>query len=144
MSILYIVLELTTVVGLLLSFIIVIRAWSVLPSEIPIHFGFSGKPDGWGPKYFAAILPVVSLIMWAGFTLLNKISGTPTDPMMTWILIVCKADVVWMFTYITWKMIQTALKQADGLGKLFLPISLLPIGLVVVALLAVGAIQHSR
>lgn len=143
MSIFSIALELAAVVGILLSFVLVIKSWRDLPSEIPIHFGFSGEPDGWGPKSFAVILPVVNLIMWAGFTLLNRIPGTPVDPVMNWVLLVSKVDIIWMFTYITWKMIQTALKQAEGLGKLFLPVSLLPLGLIVAGLFIASAMQHN-
>ncbi len=46
-------------------------AWShytLLPATVPIHFDFSGTPDGWAARSFAAVmlLPVMTLFMGAG------------------------------------------------------------------------------
>lgn len=35
-----------------------------LPKIIPVHFGFDGKPDNFGSKYFIFILPFFALILY--------------------------------------------------------------------------------
>jgi len=36
--------------AILVSAAIIVRFWYVLPSSIPIHFGFSRQPDAWGDR----------------------------------------------------------------------------------------------
>ena len=128
----YSVVEVAAVIGLLVSLVLVVRAWRVLPSEIPIHFGFSGEPDGWGPRGCIVIVPAGALLMWAGLTIPGRFFGTAGDPTM-WMLVVCKAEVVWLFTYMTWKTVQVALKKAVGLGRWFLPMSLVLVAATMIA-----------
>lgn len=37
--------------------------YSRLPASIPIHWGFTGKPDRWGPAYWIFALPVVAVVL---------------------------------------------------------------------------------
>jgi len=40
--------------------------------QVPTHFGSSGKPDAWGSKTSLLLIPVVSIVIYAGLTVLNK------------------------------------------------------------------------
>ena len=44
------------------------RHYHALPALVPVHFGFSGAPDGWKPKTFASVmlLPLMTLVMGVG------------------------------------------------------------------------------
>jgi len=48
--------------------LLLLRAWSSLPDEIPAHFGFSGRPDRWGGRWQAWIVPVVALVIYVAFS----------------------------------------------------------------------------
>ena len=37
--------------------------YSRLPERIPIHFGFTGEPDNWGPRATIWLLPALGLVM---------------------------------------------------------------------------------
>jgi uncharacterized membrane protein len=59
------------VVGILCGIFAVSYAamhYADLPSRVPTHFGFSGKPDAWRPKSFwtVMLLPLLTLVMGAG------------------------------------------------------------------------------
>jgi len=41
-------------------------------STIPVHYGFSGQPDAWGGKIELLELPVVSVLLYFGLTLLAR------------------------------------------------------------------------
>lgn len=45
---------------------------SHLPDTIPIHFGINGKPDAWGTKISIFMVPVISLVLFIGLSILNK------------------------------------------------------------------------
>src|SRR5688500_3766363 len=37
--------------------------WSELPERVPIHFGFSGEVNGWGPRGMIFSIPVGALFI---------------------------------------------------------------------------------
>jgi len=55
--------ELAAAIAILLSVLIIVQFWAVLPDRIPIHFGFSGQPDAWGDKVMIWLLPAVAAII---------------------------------------------------------------------------------
>jgi len=55
--------ELAAAIAILLSVLIIIQFWAVLPDRIPIHFGFSDQPDAWGDKVMIWLLPAVATII---------------------------------------------------------------------------------
>jgi len=57
----------------ILPLLIVLRAWDTLPEQIPAHFGITGRPDRWGGRWQAWLLPGVSLVV---YVFLSVISGT--------------------------------------------------------------------
>jgi uncharacterized membrane protein len=97
-----------------------------LPVRIPIHFDASGHVNGWGSPNGLAVLPVFALGIYALFTFLSNLPDLFNYPvqateenrsrlqgltvrMMLWM----KAEIVCLFTWISWMMIQAA-RLADG------------------------------
>ena len=48
--------------------------WGALPDRVPIHYGLTGKADGWIGKEYAWILPC---IIWGLFVLLSVVECLP-------------------------------------------------------------------
>lgn len=66
------IIEIAAWVLLVLCWSFSIWAYCRLPATIPIHFGVSGKPDGYGDKGTLFILPSVGTFIFALLTLLNN------------------------------------------------------------------------
>lgn len=49
---------------ILILWIYTLLKYSKLPKIIPIHFGFDGKPDNFGSKYFIFLLPILALLLY--------------------------------------------------------------------------------
>ncbi len=128
------VIALAGVVGCIVS---VVGSWNALPEKIPHHFGFSGEPDAWGGKWVLVFLPAVAFVMYIGLTVLSRIPHRfnywwaineqnaakqyrVAVSMVGWL----KAEVVWMFAFITWTTIRVAMGKSEGLGAAFLPVVL--------------------
>ncbi len=120
--------------------LLLLRAWSSLPEEIPVHFGFSGRPDGWGGRWQAWIVLCVALVIYAAFSgaggtwgwMLGRRSEVPRgiEP-----LLLIRIFVDLLMTYITWGTIRVARKEAERLNSpvlsgllllTFAPAALLP------------------
>ena len=130
-------LEVFAVLGLLFGFMAARLYWTRMPESIPTHFGAAGQPDAWGPKWNLLLMPVVALAMYALLTVLSRFPHIYNYPvriteenaerqyriarsLMYWM----KAEIVWLFTYIEWQSIQTALGKSHGLGVLMAPVTL--------------------
>lgn len=117
--------------------IILIMKWNSFPGKIPSHFGVSGEADAWSGKGTLVSLPVTCLVLYALITLLERyphifnyvVEITEQNAeyqyrnarcMMIWL----KTELILVFSYIEWIMIQTALQKANGLGNSFLPVYL--------------------
>jgi len=132
-----ITLDIFGALGVLFMIFVVILNWSNLPERIPSHFGVSGAPDGWSGKNVLWALPAISLVIYFGLTVL---SFYPQTYKYLWLItaqnaklqyqnarqmiIFLKTEVVWLFAYVVWQTIQTALGKANGLGATFLPVFL--------------------
>ncbi len=108
--------------------------WSSLPQTIAIHFNAGGEPDNWGSKAFLLIGPAISLLFYIGLSLLRKTPHqfnymtTITEQnaahhyqislaMLSWI----KFELVVLFGYMQWSIIQNAEGKSAGLGLWLLP-----------------------
>lgn len=60
--------------GICLAYLIVqlIIEYPLLTGTVPTHFDAAGNPDDWGGKATLLIMPVVTIIMYAGLTVLNR------------------------------------------------------------------------
>jgi uncharacterized membrane protein len=119
--------------GIVAMILFIAWYWSSLPEKIPTHFSFSGVPDGWGPKITLLALPAISLVIYIGLTLLSKYPHaynylwpiTPQNAKKQYensrqMIVILKTEIVWLFVYIVWQTVQTALKKAKGVAPDFL------------------------
>lgn len=108
-----------------------------LPDRIPRHFGASGQPDAWGGRSLLMWLAGISVLLYAGLTVLSRFPHRYNYPgpitaenaaqqyrLAGRLLLYIKATVAWVFAYIIHGTIQTARGHADGLGAGFLPVIL--------------------
>lgn len=116
-----------------------------MPAQVPTHFGFSGRPDAWGPKSRLLLLPLVAIGLFIVLTVASHIQSFINLPitvdrdspevqrLLRSMSITLKMVVLLTFACIEWSQVQTALGLASGLGRLFLPMALaavfLPLGI---------------
>ncbi len=60
------------VIGLVALLALTAYWWPALPATIPTHYGLNGKPNAFGSKDSFLFLPVLLIIMTAGFALLAR------------------------------------------------------------------------
>ena len=65
-------LNLFSILVLILAFLYPLLKWNQIPDTIITHWGFSGQPDGWGPKGTIWIIPIVSLVLYLPLTILER------------------------------------------------------------------------
>lgn len=124
--------------GLLFMVGMIVFYWSSLPEQIPSHYRVSGRPDAWSGKNILLVLPIISAALYIGLTVLSRypqiynypwpitVENAPRQYRLArQMVIVLKTAIVWLFAYVNWQTIQTALGRAQGLGETFLPIFLL-------------------
>jgi uncharacterized membrane protein len=130
--------EMIAVVGLILGVALPVCYWSMLPERVPSHFGVSGQPNAWSARGFVWLLPAVTVVVYLLLTLVSLIppryynypwritaENAPRQVrIVRRLLCVLKAELVWLFAYLTWQTIRVALGQASGLGDAFLPVTL--------------------
>lgn len=134
--------KLIEAVALVLSLVgpvLVIMNWSFLPDVIPIHFGLSGKPDGWGNKAILAVVGGESIFI---YTLLSigQVHKRPNLPwkirdemlpvqlaLVSQLLVYLKLETSILFAYLCWAMIDTAKGLSQGLSPYFTPVLIVAI-----------------
>jgi len=111
--------------------------YSILPEIIPIHFNGAGKADGFGNKTHIFVLPIISSLLFIGFTILNKSPHIFNYPSQitkenalrqytnaTRMMRVLKLVIVLLFGLIVFREIQIVNGNANGLGAWFLPFTI--------------------
>lgn len=122
-------LEIITVLCHAFMLIYVLYVFSSLPSTIPIHFGFNGKPDGYGNKFMLLFLELVaiassSLLFFAPKfpNLINfPIEITPASEEAQFKNVFLMTRVInliatLLFLSIIWGTVKTSLGISNGLG----------------------------
>lgn len=112
-----------------------------LPDRIPTHFDISGQPNAWGSPGFLWLLPVVATGIYLLMTVLGSIrfrrynlpvavteANLPfiqeqTILMVAWI----KCEMLCLFAYLQWSIIQSARDGAFRLSPLLIPVFLVVI-----------------
>jgi uncharacterized membrane protein len=130
---------------LIMFWIMTVLNYSNLPSSIPTHFDFVGRPDGFGDKSTIFVLPVLCSVLYLGMTILNRfphIFNYPTKitnqnaerqyAIATRLIRYLKLIIVLTFSTIGLMTSLTANNKLSGLGIGFLPVFL---GLVIVILI---------
>ena len=101
--------------------------------QVPSHFGANGNPDSWGDKSALLIIPMVSIVLYTGLTLLNKfpyifnypVAITETNATKQYqlaksLLSTLKFTTTGMFLYIQLQTFSVAREVQSGLGSYFL------------------------
>lgn len=120
----------------LASWGIAIYFWNKLPDVIPIHFGISGKADGWADKtiFNVFLIPFLQSIMLAAFVFLYYKPQYSDIPTTMWLMtldekhrehafrlirIMLVGISLWigaLFTYMTYAMNQSAIEPNLGMS----------------------------
>jgi uncharacterized membrane protein len=117
-----------------------------LPEKIPVHFNLAGEPDGYGTRFTLWLLPLTGFIIYMGMTILESfphiynypVEITPENIVTqyrfaTRLIRVLKTGMLILFAFLSYKTIKTALGSTPGLGKAFLPVTLiLTFGIVII------------
>lgn len=134
-------LEIATLLGLVLSLLILLRSLPALPASVPIHFGLNGKPDAWGSPQTLWLFPALNLVLYLALTISSQFPHIFNYPvaiteenalkqyqiafnLSLWL----KLELIWLFAFSEWKMIQVGLGASQGLGVAFAPAMVLLIG----------------
>jgi uncharacterized membrane protein len=140
------VIEFIGIAFLLFLFFLPLRYYSEIPAKIPTHFNAAGAPDGFGSKTTLWLLPATGLLLWLLLTVINRyphifnfpVKITPENAetqyrIATRMIRILKCVLLIMFSFISYRTIQTALGNEAGLGKIFLPVFLvLTFGIVII------------
>lgn len=112
-----------------------------LPDRIPTHFDISGQPNAWGSPAILWLLPIVGTGVYLLLTVLASIrfrrfnlpvrvteTNLPfiqdqTSELVSWI----KVEMLCLFCYIQWGMIQAARSREFRLSPLLIPVFLVAI-----------------
>ncbi|MEK5390764.1 DUF1648 domain-containing protein [Margalitia sp. FSL K6-0131] len=108
--------------------IYIIKMYPSLPNRIPIHFNGNDVADGWGNKAFVWILPLITLIIWGGMTILEKfphlynysnlternIEGQYKNARL--MVHIIKAEITIFLAYNSWSWIYSILGTRVGFG----------------------------
>jgi uncharacterized membrane protein len=111
-----------------------VRVWPDLPATVPIHFGSSGAPDGWGKRATLLILPMVATVHFLVLTALERVPHLYNYPLEVTaknapvvyalsrrLTLSLKLIIVVAFGFIFHTSVQVALGEATALPGWFLP-----------------------
>jgi uncharacterized membrane protein len=120
------------VAGLLAAVMLVVVEWRRLPPVIPTHFGMNGAPNGYGTRAELWVMIGIDLLVYLLMTVCTRypryfhLPVTPEDPqrpgfeadavaLLEWL----RMFVAWLFVYVLWVMIRSALGDGNGLSGWF-------------------------
>jgi uncharacterized membrane protein len=124
--------------GVLLTiFVYLFTQWSKIPNRIPIHFNVSDIATGWGSKGVLFVMPLITVLLFIGFTVLSKFPHVFNYPveitlenakkqylnarlLLSWITL----EIVVMFNFFEFEFINTVLGHS-GIKMIFLPFFIL-------------------
>ena len=134
------ILDMVAIVGIVLSFLIVIYHWQTLPEKIPTHFDFAGNVNRFSSKNTLWFFPLSSTFSFFLLKIVGRrphtfnypIAITPENAavqyrlaltMMYWL----RAEMIWLFTLIQWQIVVAANSPTYGFNTL---VTLLPLVIV--------------
>lgn len=130
-------LELVSLAGIIYIAYVLLQDWNIIPEKIPSHFGLDGHPDSYSGKSSLLLLPIIGLIVYLTITFMDRYPHmfnyiwkiTPENAYRQYqlagtMLSATKAEVIWIFNYITLTTIKISEENAEGLSPFFLPIFL--------------------
>ncbi|MEB3827919.1 DUF1648 domain-containing protein [Phormidium sp. CCY1219] len=123
--------EVVAILGSVCCIAIATFYWTQLPDSIPIHFGITGKPDLWGNKLLIVLFPALAVVIYLWMTVIMRFSRQFNYPvaitaenaakqyqiardLLSWM----KTEIIWMFAWIEWQMVQVAVGRSQTLDIL--------------------------
>jgi uncharacterized membrane protein len=109
-----------------------------LPDRIPTHFDISGQPNAWGPPTTLWLLPAIGTGLYLLMTVLGNVKyrrynlpvqvteanlpfiQAQTSEIVAWI----KSEVLCLFIYLQWSIIQSARSGSFRVSPLMIPLFL--------------------
>ena len=141
--------ELLGLASLLMLLILPFLYMNRLPDEVPVHYDISGQADKYGTKGSIWILPLVGLLFFAGFSVLNRFPHVFNYPVRvseenaerlyrigTRTIRILKTLLVTMFLYINANTIYTAMGNSQGTNRIIIP------GFIFLILVLTGAMIY--
>ncbi len=120
--------------SLLVLWGIPILVWNDLPERVPMHFGFSGQANGWGPKSSILFLLFAGTFLWILMTIANRFPHRFNFPVQIRpenqtrqyeiarvLMSSLKAEILLAFGIVVWAVRETAFGRSDGVGGMFMP-----------------------
>ena len=133
-----VIIEALAAICLIYMIIQLIVVYPDLNQKVPTHFGSSGAPDAWGDKSSMLIIPIVSIVLYVGLTLLNQYPHLFNYPIPITeenanrqyqyaksLLTTLKFTTCGLFLYIQLQTISVAKQIQSGLGTYFLVVLLI-------------------
>ncbi len=131
------IIEVIAGIGIVAVAVILLYYRPALPDSIPSHFNIEGTPDAWGNKGLLSALVAIPVALYLAMTLLGRFPQIYNYPFALTeenverqyrcarlLILALKAEIVWFFAYLEWRIIETAFGNAQGLGPGLLPILL--------------------
>lgn len=88
--------------------------WGQLPARIPTHFNAYGQPNAWGGRLFLLFFPIVSVLLFAGLTVVERFPHRWNSPVkiternraavyqgLRTMLLLVKLEMLAMFFYLS-------------------------------------------
>lgn len=129
--------EVVAAIAVAFVFIYLTATWTTLPDKVPTHFNFAGTPDQWGSKYSLLLLLGVTFVLYAGLSILSRFPHIYNYPfalteknrprqylLARQMMTALKAELVFVFVFITWQTTNVALGNAADLTAWFTPVFL--------------------
>jgi uncharacterized membrane protein len=132
-----IVRELIALAGVVFAAAVVGDFYSRLPERIATHFNAEGVANGFGARGTLWVLVGIACLLYVTLSAINFVPGVvnlkrPLAPereklvlaesmaMVGWV----KVEVCWMFAYLCLAMVRNGMGMQVGLGRWFLPVTL--------------------
>lgn len=126
-----VVLDVLAIAGVVATIAVSALVWPALPDHVPTHFGFDGKPDGWGSKATFLTLPAVSVVLYLALSLLARFphrfnyvrpiserNAATQYRLARRTIAVLKTFMAWQFAWLAWSSSEVAQGRATGLGPI--------------------------
>jgi uncharacterized membrane protein len=134
--------EMAAAAALAAAWIVCFAGYQNVPETVPSHFDAAGKPDAYGDKAIIFLLPIVATVVYVIMTLItgfrskliSRSGGTSARNYdeSKLILRLLKLMIILLLLYILVFTMKTAHGTASGLGKWFLPFTIVAMSIAVV------------
>lgn len=120
--------------GVGLNVAVIAHYWPLLPEQVPQHFDLQGEVDAWGARWWLLGLPVLSVVLVAGVTVLTRFPHTYN---FLWpiternaarqyelandLMASIQATTAWIFAMVAWDICRLAVGRPSVVGPFLAP-----------------------